>query len=435
MAEHLFFPGKPQKPLRIEYKGLLYDGGEWDEYPTRHGWAYERGSIGWICFSSDRGKDAECWLYFGMLFYVFGEKLNQADFLHSEESEEDLERPKQFLTTTHLHDYMGDVQEWKDKGYGERAVTIVEKVCQELNRFETSKHVIRDEIRLAIRLLCHALWNTSVQRDGPRTRPEPVSKWILSEPYETIQMVKSGWCPWEVMKARFMGGYVDTIAYLLQLDRRKPAWDNRTHAECGLTECVAHNIDESNYLMRHVTEGCGCDHIQADAERLCTVLKDGGIPLVKITPLAGEREDAEFKIEIVRKRTGRQYVAISHVWSDGMGNPTGNSLLNCQVRLLYEQARRLVTEKEYIPRQVGDPFEHFESGASRLAHFAFNQAQGKDKSVLVWIDTLCIPHQRDARSLAIQRIRQVYLDGMFIGPSQRSAGITKAHLRYQHIGF
>lgn len=140
-------------------------------------------------------------------------------------------------------------------------------------------------------------------------------------------MIKSEWCPWEVMKSRFTGGYVDTIAYLLQLNRGKPTWDNRTHLECKLTECVAHNIDESNYLMRHVTEGCGCDHIQADVEQLCTVIKDGGIALVKITP----DEDAGFKIEIVRKRTGRQYVAISHVWSDGMGNPKGNSLPNCQV--------------------------------------------------------------------------------------------------------
>lgn len=417
MAEHLFFPEKSEKPLRIEYKGPLYDGGEWDDYPTRHGWRDEKGDIDRISFTLENKKEVACWLYFGMLFYVFGEKLNQADFLLSEESEDDLEGPKQFLTTTHLRDYVDNVQEWKNKRYGERAVTIVEKVCTELEAF---KHTLRDEMKLAIRLICHALWNASVKRDGPRTQPEHVSKRLLSDTYETVRMIRSGWCPWEVMKARFTGCHVDTIAYLLQLNRRKPTWDTRTHLECGLTECVAHNIDESNYLMRHVTEGCGCDHIQADVEQLHTVLKDGGIPLVKITPMGGEEGDAEFKIEIVRKRPGRNYVAISHVWSDGMGNPNGNSLLNCQVRLLYEQARRLVTDKEYIPRKVGDPLEHIETGISRLAHFAFSQARGKEESVLVWIDTLCIPHQRDARSLAIQRIRQVYLDGMFIDLSQGS---------------
>ncbi len=182
--------------------------------------------------------------------------------------------------------------------------------------------------------------------------------------------------------------------------------------------------------MRHVTDGCACDHIQVDAKRLHSVLQDGGIPLVKITPLT-TREDgnAGFEVEVVRKRPGRQYVAISHVWSDGMGNPNGNSLLNCQVQLLYEQARRLVTDKEYIPRQAGDPLEHIETGMARLAHFTFNKARGKDKSVLIWIDTLCIPHQRNVRNLAIQRIRQVYLDGMFVSHGYR---MHEAHLQDQH---
>ncbi|OKL58949.1 hypothetical protein UA08_05525 [Talaromyces atroroseus] len=379
MAEHLFFPEKPEKPLRIEYTGPLYDGGEWDEYPTRHGWKKGNGDIEWLGFLLAHAKEVECWLYFGMLFYVFGETLNQADFLRKEESEE-------LLTTTHLCDYVDNVQEWKKKKYGERAVTIVDKVCKEL---ETFKDSLRDEMKLAIRLICQALWNTSVKRDGPRPQPEHVSRWLLSDTYETVRMIKSEWCPWEVMKSRFTGCHVDTMAYLLQLNRRKPAWDNRTHVACGLTKC---------------------GHIPADVEHLHAILKDGGIPLAKITPLADEDGDAGFKIEIVRKRTGRPYVAISHVWSDGMGNCNGNSLPNCQVRLLYEQATRLVTDKEYIPRQVGDPLEHIETGVSRLAHFAFGQARGKDKSVLVWIDTLCIPEQRDVRSLAIQRIRQVYLD-------------------------
>ncbi|RAO73246.1 uncharacterized protein BHQ10_009258 [Talaromyces amestolkiae] len=412
MAEHLFFPETPQKPLRIEYNGPLYDGAEWDEYPIRHGWKDEKGEETWT--GRDR-KRVECWLYFGMLFYVFGEKLDQSDFILSEEVYDDYYGPrqKQFLTTTHLHKYIDDAQEWESKKYGERAVTIVEKVCNELEN-NKDKFLLRDDMKLAIRLICRALWNATVKRDGKRTEPQHVSKWLLSNTYETAEMIRSGWCPWEIVKARFTGCYVDTIAYLLQLDRKKPTWDNRTHLDCKMTECVAHNIDESTYLMRHVAEGCECDCLQADAEQLQTILKNGDIPLVKITPLAGESDDPGFKVEIVRKRTGRPYVAISHVWSDGMGNPDGNWLHSCQVGLLYEQARRLVSDKKHIPRQVGDPLEHVEAGMSRLAHFAINQTRGKDKSVLVWIDTLCVPHERDARNLAIQRIRQVYLDGMFI---------------------
>jgi hypothetical protein len=117
------------------------------------------------------------------------------------------------------------------------------------------------------------------------------------------------------------------------------------------------------------------------------------------------------KVEIVRKRIGKQYLAISHVWSDGLGNTEGNSLPNCQLKLLYEQARRVLTGGEYVPRYENGAFGPLHTGVARLAHFAGNQVLRRDDSVLVWIDTMCIPHQPDVRSLAIQRIREVYVDG------------------------
>lgn len=119
----------------------------------------------------------------------------------------------------------------------------------------------------------------------------------------------------------------------------------------------------------------------------------------------------DFKVDIVSKRVGKQYLAISHVWSDGLGNTEGNSLPNCQLRLLYEEARRVLTGGEYVPRYEGGPFATLHTSAARLAHFAGSQTLRRGDSVLLWIDTLCIPHQPDVRSLAIQHIREVYEDG------------------------
>ncbi|KAJ5348600.1 uncharacterized protein N7506_001853 [Penicillium brevicompactum] len=119
-----------------------------------------------------------------------------------------------------------------------------------------------------------------------------------------------------------------------------------------------------------------------------------------------------FTVEIARKRVGKQYLAISHVWSDGLGNVEGNSLPNCQLKLLYEQARCVLSGGEYVPRYEDGPFGPLHTGAARLAHFAGNQVLRKDDSVLLWIDTLCIPHQPDVRSMVIQRIpyRTMILD-------------------------
>ena len=406
MAEHLYFPDSPLKPLRIEYDGPQYDGGDWNEFPTRYGWRNETGTMELFYqhrFPPEKRKGIECWLYFGTLHYVFGDRVDHADFLLISDE-------KQYLTTAKLHQYVEDVKEWERNKWGERSFTIVEKVCQEISRYDK---ILRDDMKLAIRLICHALWNISVKRDGSKQKSVHVQKWFLSQEYEAGLLLQSGWCLWETTKSRYTGGSVDTIAYLLQLTRKKPAWDKKTHDACKKTECVANNINESEYVTRHVTEECNCGHLHAVVEELHRVLNDGGVPLISITPPSGQSEDEGFKLEVVRKRVGRQYVAISHVWSDGLGNANGNSLPQCQIQLLYERARSLVTGKEYVPHYSGGPYAQIHTSATRLVHFISNQARGKDESVLVWIDTLCIPHQRDVRSLAIQRIREVYLDGLW----------------------
>jgi hypothetical protein len=407
MAEHLFFPDEPPKPLRIEYNGQLYDGGNWDQFPTRHGWKSETGAEKFAprAISQVFHSGIECWLYFGMLHYVFGDQLDQSDFLFRRE-----EDAQQYITTKHLHKYVGNAKEWKKRKLGERAVDIVKKVCEQLSEY--GQYCVRDDMALAIRLVCYALWNLAVKRDGPQTQTPRVQRLMLSGAPESKRMVAEGWCPLEVEKCRMTGGGVDTPVYLLQLMRVKAGWNIRTHESCKKTECVANNVDESDYVTRHVQEDCTCSHLQANVEQLHKILQDGGVPLLMITP-GGEDNlgNESLKVEIVRKRIGKQYLAISHVWSDGLGNTEGNSLPNCQLKLLYEQARRVLTGGEYVPRYENGAFGPLHTGVARLAHFAGNQVLRRDDSVLVWIDTMCIPHQPDVRSLAIQRIREVYVDG------------------------
>ncbi|KAJ5442416.1 hypothetical protein N7445_005423 [Penicillium cf. griseofulvum] len=399
MAEHLFFPGEPPKPYKVEYNSSLYDGGDWDQFPYRCGWRSEKGAER---FPLNRipqrfHSEIECWLYFGMLHYVFGDQLDQSDFLLRRED-------VQCLTTKHLDKYVGNAKEWKKRKIGERAVDIVKKVCQQLSVY--SKFCVRDEMLVAIRLICYVLWYAAEKRDGPQDKTPSVRHWLLSVGPEIEQMVAAGWCPLEAEKCRTTGGGPDTPVYLLQLMRVKADWYTKTHDSCKKMECVANNVDESDYVTRHVQEDCTCSHVQADIEQLHTILRDGGVPLLMITPCGDD-----VKIEIVRKRVGRQYLAISHVWSDGLGNTEGNSLPICQMKFLYEQARCVLTGDEYVPRYENGPFGPLHTGTARLAHLVSNKALRRDESVLLWIDTLCIPHQPDVRSLAIQRMREVYLDG------------------------
>ncbi|KAL4949537.1 hypothetical protein BDW69DRAFT_188226 [Aspergillus filifer] len=418
MAEHLFFPDAPQKPLRLEYDGPLYDGGDWDTFPTRCGWLRESGAREFLAryipyvnlpdeleYLFQYRSRMECWLYFGMLHYVFGDQLDQSDFIIPCEENEG---QRQYITTRHLHKYIEDADDWKNNNRGARTVEIVNKVLELIPIY---LRFIGKEMFLAIRLASHALWNVAIRRDGPQASPTSLGlgAWTIASAELKKLPLFDGWCPLEAEKCCGAGIYLDTQAYLLQLRRTKPSWNKRTHESCDKTQCVADNIDESNYVTRHVQEDCSCSLIQADIEQLHTILLDGGIPLAMITP-CGEDDlgNQQYKLKIVKKRTNNPYVAISHVWADGLGNPQGNSLPHCQLGFLYEQARRLLHDKEYIPGYDEKVFGPLHTAAARFAHFASNAARRRDNSVLVWIDTLCIPHRSDARSLAIQRIRDTY---------------------------
>ncbi|KAL4742984.1 hypothetical protein BDV11DRAFT_216183 [Aspergillus similis] len=415
MADHLFFPDAPPKPLRIRYDGPLYDGGDWDTFPTRSGWLDEPGAGDFLAryipyvkipdelkYLLRYQSRMECWLYFGMLHYVFGDQLDQSDFIFREEKESQ----RQYITTRHLHKYVENADDWKNNNRGARTVEIVHKVLDVLPGYF---RFLGEEMCLAIRLASLALWNIAVKRDGPLPNPRLLSAWTLTREELKELSLFDGWCPLDTERCCGSGIYLDSQAYLLQLRRTKPSWNNRTHESCKKTQCVADNIDESNYVTRHVQEDCSCLHIHADIEQLRTILLDGGIPLAMIIP-CGEDElgNEQYELKIVRKRTNKPYVAISHVWADGLGNPQGNSLPHCQLEFLYKQARRLLRDKEYIPGYDDKVYGPLYTGAVRFGHFAANAARRGDNSVLVWIDTLCIPHQHDARSLAIQRIRDVY---------------------------
>ncbi|KAL2853185.1 hypothetical protein BJX68DRAFT_234159 [Aspergillus pseudodeflectus] len=404
MADHLFYPDVPQKPLRIEYDGPLYDGGDWHTFPHRSGWLDEAHAI---TFPADAvppeyRSRMHCWIYFGVLHYVFGDRLDQSDFLlHGDEGGE-----QQYITTRQLEKYVGDADDWESNDRGARCMEVIPKVLDSLANYS---RWIDGEMSIAARLVALALWNVATKRGSPQPTLRNPGLFFLSYK-EDETLIRDGWCPVDVARCIRAGMQLDTQVYLMQLARPKPSWYKRTHDACEKTECKADNIDESTYVTRHVQEDCNCLHVGADVDQLHAILHDGRIPVVKITP-CGEDElgKRRFTVKVVKKRSSQPYVAVSHVWADGLGNPHANSLPHCQLEFLYDRARPLLREKEYIPHYKEKTLGVLHSRASRIAHFAANATRGGDDSVLVWIDTLCIPHQDDVRSLAIQRIRDVYV--------------------------
>lgn len=112
-------------------------------------------------------------------------------------------------------------------------------------------------------------------------------------------------------------------------------------------------------------------------DNLClvhSILKGGSIPLV-----SPYNDDDSAQLCIVEAAPGIDYVAISHVWLDGLGNLQKNALPRCQLRHL-----------------------------SELASNAF-QFMGKTRTPLFWVDTICCPlEDGEAQDLAISRMRDTY---------------------------
>ncbi|KAI1377275.1 hypothetical protein F4677DRAFT_444500 [Hypoxylon crocopeplum] len=87
---------------------------------------------------------------------------------------------------------------------------------------------------------------------------------------------------------------------------------------------------------------------------------------------------------------GVYYIAFSHVWVDGLGNPSLNALPSCQIRRLYNLAVTL--------------------------RGAFNLNESNPK-VAIWIDILYIPvtpELKEYRKRTIRLLAQIYIEAMVV---------------------
>jgi hypothetical protein len=175
------------------------------------------------------------------------------------------------------------------------------------------------------------------------------------------------WCPssCQVLMNKY-GTSVAVYATLLE-----PAENSFvTHDGCERKSCVAYNVDVPTYEPRHLNEGCSCEMIGPPVEDVYKALQYGTFPL-----LYGEvllNDDLEGKLVVRPHEPGTEFLAFSHVWSDGLGSVTEKGLPRCQVAYLSKLTRVI-------------------SG-----------------STLFWIDALCVPKEPAARTAAIHRMASTY---------------------------
>lgn len=85
---------------------------------------------------------------------------------------------------------------------------------------------------------------------------------------------------------------------------------------------------------------------------------------------------------VVARDSSTQYIAISHVWADGLGNAQRNTLRECQVSYLYHRLKS------------------FQDSSNRA-----------NRDLLIWIDTLCCRIEPpDVKTEALALMRETYAE-------------------------
>ncbi|KAJ0422945.1 hypothetical protein BJY00DRAFT_62434 [Aspergillus carlsbadensis] len=188
-------------------------------------------------------------------------------------------------------------------------------------------------------------------------------------------LLEAGCCTGEVNSLRRDFPSVSSLYYLATWDRSGSKAD---HSRCAET-CLARQVDEKTYATKHTGEGCSCLHLPIDMTAIFKIMDQGRIPLVLFS--GGKVQVQQSSSGDIDEDTSPvPYVAISHVWSDGLGNAKANTLPRCQLEKIQQ-----------------------------LVNALYHGTSGHGDEIPFWMDTLCVPLEPAYRKKAIRAMSEVYM--------------------------
>jgi hypothetical protein len=324
---------------------------------------------------------AQTWLYFGLLIEVLNEALGSArhghtpltiqNFLYVDDSQE--------FVTSHLISYLplwkqraGELENGDRPEFERNKNKILQMIDQSWifsSRYLTCElmSVIDNSSISAVQTSIIVLGSLldSFASDLYRRNPHD---W----PMTLLALGRfSKMCPNNLLRLKAIFTQ-DVIYYISSLEWPR---DLSNHESCREEECVAHQIVEDSSPIKHVESCKGCPLVGPDAkqaEYMADILRKDDIPLIQGVIYSDGNCDPQLDIG---KAQGKRYIAISHVWSDGLGNPSDNKIPCCQ--------------------------------AIRLGQLVA-QLSGVHDQVPFWIDTICVPLRKSLRKLAIRKMKSTY---------------------------
>ncbi|KAI0663604.1 hypothetical protein C8Q70DRAFT_1050267 [Cubamyces menziesii] len=230
-------------------------------------------------------------------------------------------------------------------------------------------------------------WNKRMITQNIDWRGRRVEGFDVLEDYADTRLEEHGWCPSELLPLPN-----PELFFASLLDRPRI----RDHSKCGDLVCGAYQTDEATYRTAHADGACECDFVCVSTKDLTDVLDRDKIPVVLIS------EDLD--LEVVDSESC-PYIALSHVWADGLGNPVQNALPKCQLRRLRNYVLGLYN-----------------------THYRDSQPTS-GSAVAFWMDTVCVPVAEEAKAFrkkAIQLLGKTYHEATAVLVLDRELEIVNA---------
>ena len=382
----------PPNDIEIPYLSeLQYDGQDFQSYPQRRGWDTEKLKHGHL--TSRSPLEIQCilqtWLYFGLLSQVLGIPVPENEFVTTSPS------GRRLITTKQLPGY---VKVWRDRVRGLAEEERRHYLSKVKSHLKEASHVLRDNQSQLDEVICLSMVILGSTLDFAMYAT--VAEFRMSGFAENIwpqcpllrsRMLDAGWCEIEV--SRFENQSIVSSMFFGGTLQRKNTPLGRSHETCSKEICIANNYAENEYRTLHTTDSCCCKPLGPDSKEIIKFRNQHGFPVLQLVRTS---EHSVPYIRVLDGNTTIPYVAISHVWSDGLGNVDQNQLPQCQLLLLQEFVNDLweSTSKSTQCRPFQDlvlPRER-----SSLINMPF------------WIDTICVPKEQPFRSLAINQMRVIY---------------------------
>lgn len=338
----------------------------------------------------------QAWLFFGLIHEILGDLYVPEDFIYI--CEDDSGHIKAVSTSkliTALEEWVAHIQ----TGRVVSSVTYAHVArCLCLTHAALSIEAVGSNFDPNLKLSIASLGQTfsyaankafniiDIVRDS-----KCPSTWrhLTDNDYWKGRLLAHGWCMSEIKLILDTTLSLQTLHFLACLDKTNV---EHSHQGCDTQQCVVYQNDLGKYKTQHVSKECDCAELSIDPEALHNILRTKALPLIRVK---SSQTLGELSVDIVASRPTSRYVALSHVWADGVGNPYANALPRCQL----SDIGKLVQKLDMVARSR-DAQDH------RVKQ---EDVTGKEEELLLWCDTLCCPvRPKEAKHLALEYMYRTY---------------------------